>query len=127
MASLQQARILIADDYAPWLDHLRSLLKTRPEWNIIGEASDGQDAVEKAIELQPDIILLDVGMPSLNGIEAAKIIRKKCPKSRILFVTQNGDRDLRNAAMQVGAAGYMAKANAASELLDAIATALRNP
>jgi len=119
-----QARILVADDFAPWRDQLRSFLKKRPEWNIVGEACNGQEAVEKATEMQPDIILLDVGMPSLNGIEAAKIICQRCPKSKILFVTQDGDADIRNAAIGVGATAYVLKANAGTELLDAIATAL---
>jgi DNA-binding NarL/FixJ family response regulator len=117
-------RFLIADDFAPWRDQLRLLLGTRPEWRIIGEACDGQEAIEKAAEMQPDIILLDVGMPLLNGIEAAQIIRQRCPKSKILFVTQDGDVDIRNAAMRVGAVGYVLKANAANELLDAITSAL---
>jgi len=117
-------RFLVADDFAPWRDQLRLLLGTRPEWRIIGEACDGQEAIEKATEMQPDIILLDVGMPLLNGIEAAKIIRQQCPKSKILFVTQDGDVDIRNAAMSVGAVDYVLKTDAANELLDAITRAL---
>jgi len=123
MASSHQARILLVDDFAPWRDQLRSLLEARTDWRIIGEASDGREAVEKATEMQPDIVLLDVGMPSLNGIEAAKIIQR-CPKSKILFVTQNGNGDIRKAALRLGAAGYVLKAHAAGELLNAITTAL---
>lgn len=117
-------RVLVVDDFGPWRDQLRSLLKPRPEWTIISEASDGREAIGKASELRPDIILLDVGMPSLNGIEAAKVIHQRCPKSKILFVTQDGDADVRNAAMRVGAVGYVLKSNAGNELLDAITTAL---
>ena len=124
MASSRQARILLVDDFAPWREQLRSLLNTRSDWNIIGEASDGQEAIEKATEMQPDIILLDVAMPILNGIEAAKVIQQRCSKSRILFVTQDGDDDIRNAAMRVGAAGYLLKSKAGNELLDAITVAL---
>jgi DNA-binding NarL/FixJ family response regulator len=124
MASSRQARILLVDDFAPWREQLRSLLNTRSDWNIIGEASDGQEAIEKATEMQPDIILLDVAMPILNGIEATKVIQQRCPKSRILFVTQDGDDDIRNAAMRVGAAGYLLKSKAGNELLDAITVAL---
>ena len=123
VGTLHQTRILVVDDYAPWRDQLRSILETRPEWNIIGEASDGREAVEKATELQPDIILLDVGMPYLNGIEAAKIIHQRCPKSKIVFVTQDGDSDIRNSAMRVGAAAYVLKTSADRELLEAIASA----
>lgn len=124
MGSAKQARILLVDDFAPWRDQLRSLLNTRREWSIIGEASNGVEAIEKATQVQPDIILLDVGMPSLNGIEAAKIIRHRCPNSKILFVTQDGDVDIRNAAIQAGASGYVLKANVGKELLDAITNAL---
>ena len=74
--------------------------------------------------LQPSIVLLDVGMPGLNGIEAAGIIHQKCPKSKILFVTQDSDSDIRDAAMRTGATGYVRKANAGSDLLGAISTAL---
>ena len=119
-----QARILVADDFAPWRDQLRSFLKKRPEWNIVGEACNGQEAVEKATEMQPDIILLDVGMPHVDGIQAARIIRHRSPKSRIFFVTQESDVDVRNAAMELGAAGYLLKTHAGKDLLDAIVAAL---
>ena len=122
--SHREARILVVDDFAPWRDQIRSLLDTRPEWSIVGEASNGPEAVKKATEMQPDIILLDVGMPFMSGIEAAKAIRHRCPNSRILFVTQDGDNDIRNAAMRLGAAAYVLKANAGSQLLDAIDSAM---
>lgn len=117
-------RILVVDDFSPWRDQIRSLLTARPTWTIIGEASDGREAVEKASELDPDIILLDVGMPRLNGIEAAKIIRETCPRSKIVFVTQDGDDEIRDAAMRAGAMAYVSKANAGTELAEAITTAL---
>ena len=118
MASPRHARILVVDDFAPRRDQLRSLVTVRPEWTIVGKAWNGQEAIEKAIAVQPDIILilLDVGMPSLNQIEAAKIIHHRCPKSRILFVTRDGDDEVRNAAIRVGAAGYVLKAKAGKEL-----------
>ena len=119
------ASVLIADDHASWRDSLRSILKTQPEiWDIIGEASDGQEAVEQATEMQPDIILLDVGMPHVDGIQAARIIRQSSPKSRIVFVTQEGDVDVRNAAMEVGAVGYVLKTHAGKDLLDVITATL---
>jgi DNA-binding NarL/FixJ family response regulator len=119
-----KATILVVDDFEPWRSKVREILQARPEWDVIGEASDGQEAIEKAIEMQPDIILVDMGMPFLNGIEAAKVIRQRCPKSKILFFTQNSDLDLRNEAMGMGAAGYVLKTNAANELLEAISNAL---
>ena len=118
-----ETRVLVVDDFAPWRDQIRSLLKIRPEWKIIGEASDGQEAIEKATEMQPDIILLDLGMSVLR-IEAARIIQQTSPKSKILFVTQDGDNDTMDAAMRLGAAGYVRKTNAACELVDAITNAL---
>ena len=81
-------------------------------------------AIEKSAEMQPDIILLDVQMPYVNGIEAAKIIHQRCPRAKILFVATDGDAELRNAAMEVGAAGYVRKIDAGEELLDAISNAL---
>ncbi|MFL6443662.1 MAG: response regulator transcription factor [Candidatus Sulfotelmatobacter sp.] len=77
-------------------------------------------------ELKPDLILLDIGLPNLSGIEAAKIIRERCPKSKIVFVTENTDSEIRAAAMGSGASGYVVKTNIAHELLDAIAATLRN-
>jgi DNA-binding NarL/FixJ family response regulator len=124
MAPPHQVSILVVDDFAAWRQQLRSMIEMRPGWSIIGEASDGQEAIEKATEMRPDIILLDVAMPSMNGIEAARVIHQRCPKSKILFVTQDGDSDIRNAAMQVGAMGYVLKSKAGNELLDAIAVAL---
>jgi len=94
------ARILVVDDFAAWRDQFRSLLKACPGGNIVGEAPGGQEAIEKAIQMQPDIILLDIGMPVLNEIEAAEIIHQRCPQSKLLFVTQEGDAELRNAAMR---------------------------
>ena len=124
MSGMRQVRILVVVDVAVWRSQIRSLLKAYPEWTVIGEACDGNEAVEKANQLQPDIVLLDVGMPVLNGIKAAKIIRQRCPNSKILFVTQDGDRDIRDEAMRTGALGYVLKTNAAHELVNVISTAL---
>ena len=87
---------------------------------------DGLQAVEKATQLRPDIALLDIGMPNLNGIEAAKRIRQASPGSRIIFVTHDGDQEVRMAALATGAEAYLLKANAWSELLPAIDAALGN-
>jgi DNA-binding NarL/FixJ family response regulator len=77
-------------------------------------------------ELQPHVVLLDLGLPTLNGIEAARIIRQRCRKSRIIFLTENTDSEIRDEAVSTGASGYLLKTNAAHELLDAIAAALRH-
>ena len=116
--------ILLADDSAPWRSELRSLLRSKPEWTIVFEACNGLEAVQKTRELNPDVVLLDIGMPGLNGIEAARIIRQKSPNCLIVFVTENRDADIRDAAMGTGASGYVVKADAGRELLEAIQAAL---
>ena len=118
-------RILVADDYALWRDLVHSLLQAHPEWQIIGEASNGLEAIQMAKERLPDIFLLDIGMPVLNGIEAAKRIRQHSPTSKIVFATQNNDEDIKIEALTAGAHAYLSKAKAGSELLPAIEAALR--
>jgi len=87
---------------------------------IIGEASDGLEAVQKAEQLQPDLVVLDIGLPRLNGIEAARRIRKLCPASAILFVSQESSGDVVREALSTGALGYVIKARAGSELVAAV-------
>jgi DNA-binding NarL/FixJ family response regulator len=122
----RSAAILVADDVLDWRVQIRSIVQRRPEWQVICEACDGVQAAEKATQLRPDIVLLDIGMPILNGIEAAKRIRQSSPASKIIFVTQDHDEDVRISALAIGAEAYVVKANAATELLPAIDAALRN-
>jgi DNA-binding NarL/FixJ family response regulator len=117
--------ILIADDSAEWRNRTRKILSTRSEWEIIAEACNGQEAVQFAADLRPDIVLLDIGMPVLNGIEAAVIIRQACPESRIIFVTMHNDEDITSAALEIGAVGYVLKTEAQSELALVIEAALQ--
>jgi len=119
-------RILLVDDFEPWRQSLRSMLKRRGELQLVGEATDGLEAVQKAEELQPDLILLDIGLPHLNGIEAAKQIHRASPGTRIIFLTLNSDADVVRAALDTGAKGYLLKADAGSELWPAIEAALRS-
>lgn len=126
MTLMSTARILVADDFDDWRVEIRSILQARPDWRVIGEACDGLQAVQKTVELRPDVVLLDIGMPILNGIEAAQRIRKSCPDSRIVFVTENNDREVEIAALASGAEGYVLKSCAATKLLPTIETALRH-
>jgi len=121
---LSTVRILVIDDYAPWRRFITSTLQKLPEFQIVGEGTDGMEAVEKAQELQPDLILLDIGLPKLDGIKAAARIRECAPKARILFFTENSSPDIAEEAMRTGADGYVVKAGAAEELLPAITAIL---
>jgi DNA-binding NarL/FixJ family response regulator len=120
----QAFRVLVVEDYAPFRRFVCSTLGTRLELQIVGEASDGLEAVEKAEELQPDLIVLDIGLPTLNGIEAARRIRKLSPESKILFISQESSSDVVQEALALGALGYVVKTHAGSELLPAVKAAL---
>jgi DNA-binding NarL/FixJ family response regulator len=116
----------VVDDYEPFRRFICSTLRKRPEFHIIGEISDGLNAVHKADELRPDLIVLDIGLPTLNGIEAAHRIRKLAPESKILFVSQESSADVVHEALALGALGYVVKAHAGSELLAAVEAILQN-
>ena len=113
-------RVLVVDDYEPFRRFVCSTLGKRPEWQIVGEASDGLEAVQKAEELQPDLIVLDIGLPTLNGIEVARRIRKLSTESRILVLSQESSADVVQEALSLGVLGYVVKAYAGSELLAAV-------
>ena len=117
-------RVLVVDDYEPFRRFIRSTLRKRPELQIVGETSDGLEAVNKAEELRPDLIVLDIGLPSLNGIEAARRIRKVSPESKIVFMSQESSADVVQEALALGALGYVVKAHAGSELLAAVEAVL---
>ncbi len=112
-------RILLVDDFAPWRRFVVTKLGQNHIIRMVGVASDGLAAVLKAEELQPDMILLDVGLPKMNGIEAARRIRKVAPQSKILFLTQELDVDVARVALTYGH-GYVVKSGAHNELFSAI-------
>ena len=118
-------RVLVVDDYESWRTFITSTLKMKPELQLLAEAADGREAVELAQQLQPDLVLLDIGLPTLNGIEAARRIREVSPASKILFVTENRSRDVAEEALRTGAGGYVVKSSAASELLPAVAAVIQ--
>ena len=118
-------RILIADDFKDWRRQVRLALQVRPEWQVIAEASDGREAIQKAEELKPDLIVLDVSLPNVNGIEAARQIRQLSPSSKIVFLSQNNDLNLVRAALGTGAQGYVYKMDGRRDFLPAIEAVLR--
>jgi DNA-binding NarL/FixJ family response regulator len=121
--SMSLVRMLVVDDYAPFCQLIRAMLQ-RAEFQVIGQASDGLEAVRKTQELQPDLILLDVSLPSLNGLETAKRIRTVAPSSKILFISQESDSDVVREALALGALGYVHKSRAQTELWPAIEAVL---
>ena len=118
-------RILVVEDHELFRRFICSTLGEGSELQIIGEASDGLEAVRKAEELHPDLILLDIGLPSLNGIEAARRIHKLSPESKILFVSQESSADVVREALGTGASGYIVKTDAGRELLEGVRAVLR--
>ena len=122
--SAPAVRVLVVEDYQPFRRFVCSTLSELPNLQIIAEVSDGLDAVRKAEELQPELILMDVGLPTLNGIEAARRIRTLSPDSRIIFVSQESDPSIVQEALDLGAAGYLVKMSVASDLLNALEAVL---
>jgi len=118
-------RILVVDDFEPFRRIVASMFQKQPELQIICEVSDGLEAVQKAKELQPDLILLDIGLPKLHGIEAGRRIRKVSPTSLILFVSLESSADVVQEALNSGAQGYVIKSDVGSELLTALNAVLR--
>ena len=117
-------RTLVVDDCEPWRQQVCSILQTQQELRVVAGIADGLEAVQRAKELQPDLILLDIGLPNLNGLEAANRIRQLAPDARILFLTLNSDQDVVRAALNTGAQGYVLKTDAGRELLPAVAGVL---
>jgi DNA-binding NarL/FixJ family response regulator len=118
--ALSAVRILVVDDFEPWRQQVCSLLQTDQDLHVVAEAGDGLEAVQKAKELQPDLILLDIGLPALNGLEAAKRIRQVDPSVKIIFLTHISDKDVVRAALSDGAQGYVRKLDAGRELFAAV-------
>jgi DNA-binding NarL/FixJ family response regulator len=114
--------VLVVDDYEPWRRYVRAEVQENARWRIVGEASDGIEAVRQAQAHKPDLILLDLGLPMLNGLEAARRILAHDPSVRILFLTEQCSRDIAEAALGIGARGYMVKTDAGGKLLSAMET-----
>jgi DNA-binding NarL/FixJ family response regulator len=108
--------VLVVDDYEPFRRFVNAMLKEIPQLQVVGEAADGFEAVRKANELQPDLMLLDIGLPGLNGIEAARRIRVISPECQIIFVSLESSADVMEEALDLGALSYVAKERIGSEL-----------
>ena len=117
-------RILVVEDFASFRQLIRSTLGKNPGLQVICEVLDGPEAVHKAEELKPDLILLDIGLPTLNGIEAARQIRKLAPESKIIFLSQESSAEVVEEALRLGAWGYVLKTRAGSDLLPAVEAVL---
>lgn len=117
-------RVLVVDDFEPFRRLVCSILKKKQDLQVICESCDGLDAVQKAQELQPDLILLDLGLPKLNGFAAARQIRQLAPESKILLVSIESSPDLVQEAFSSGVHGYVSKARVGSDLLAAVEAVL---
>jgi DNA-binding NarL/FixJ family response regulator len=118
-------RILIVDDQEPVRRALRGLLRTQPAFQLCGEAADGLEAIEKARELKPQVVLMDVSMPRLDGLEATRQIIKALPETEVLILTQHDSEQAARAAKDAGARGYLSKSDA-RYLISAVETVSRH-
>lgn len=118
---MSELRVLLGDDHAVLRHGLKRILEDRRDWRVVAEAGDGREAVRHAIELDPDVAVLDIGMPLLNGIEATRQIVRRAPSVRVLILSMHSDQAYVTQAVQAGARGYLLKESAGSELIAAIA------
>jgi two-component system response regulator NreC len=121
---MKKTRILIVDDHAVVRDGIRSVLQSSPEYAIVGEADDGELAVELVPELKPDVIIMDISMPKMNGIEAATILKKEHPDVKIIILTVHEDEAYAYQILRAGACGYVLKTAGKKEIRDAITSAM---
>jgi DNA-binding NarL/FixJ family response regulator len=117
---MQKIKVLIADDHAIMRDGIRALLDINDDIEVIGEASEGKEAVEKVQELMPDVVVMDIAMPGLNGMEATRLIAKSAPKVKVLVLTQHDNKEYILSAIKAGATGFVPKRALGSELVSAI-------
>jgi DNA-binding NarL/FixJ family response regulator len=119
-------RILVADDHEVVRHGVRSLLVAHPGWEVIAEAADGRDAVEKASQLHPDVVILDIGMPNLNGLEATRQILRGHPGARVLILTMHESEQVVREVLEAGARGFLLKSDAGRDLVAAVEALQRN-
>ena len=117
---MPKLRLLLGDDHTLMRQGLRKILEERPEWEVVAEVGDGREAIREAVALQPDVAILDVGMPLLNGIDAAQQIVKRVPATRVLVLSMHSDEAYVTRALQAGATGYMLKDSAGKDLIKGV-------
>ncbi|OFW04307.1 MAG: DNA-binding response regulator [Acidobacteria bacterium RIFCSPLOWO2_02_FULL_68_18] len=117
---MAKLRILLADDHTVVRQGLRKVLEVRPDWEVVAEAGDGREAVRQAEELEPDVAILDITMPLLNGVEATRQIVRRSPSTRVLVLTMHADEAYVNQILQAGATGYLLKDSADVDLIQAV-------
>jgi DNA-binding NarL/FixJ family response regulator len=117
-------RVLVVDDYEPWANFVSAVAALNPEVNVVGQATDGLTALQKVVELKPDLVVLDIGLPDVCGIKLSQQILQLIPKCRILFLSANTDPAVVRAALLTGAQGYVVKSSAARDLMPALEAVL---
>ena len=117
-------RVLVVDDFEPWRRFVSVMLRTKPGLVIVGEASNGSEAFQKAVELEPDLILMDVGLPTLNGLDTVRRIRDFVPEAKIILLSDDSSFDVVQKAMTLGASAYVLKTSASADLLTTVETVL---
>src|SRR5712671_4630982 len=116
---MAKTRIMLADDHTLFRQGIRTLIASETDMEVVGEASNGGDAVEKAAEARPDVVLMDIGMPGLSSFEATRQVKKNRPETKVLFLTMYDDEDHLVECMEVGAGGYVLKDSPAQQLVSA--------
>jgi two-component system, NarL family, response regulator NreC len=120
---MARLRLLVADDHPIVRHGLRKIVEAQPDWEIVGEASDGQDAVQQTLRLRPDVAIVDIGMPVVDGIEATRQISQRCPDVQVLILSMHADEAYVVRSLQAGAKGYLLKDSAGADLIQAVAAA----
>ena len=126
VATMRKLRILLADDHETVREGLKVILNGQPDMEVVGQAANGREAVSRAAELDPDMVIMDVSMPGANGLEATQAVKATCPRTRVITLTRHRDEGYIHALLRAGASGYVLKQSRADELLHAVRTVAGN-
>lgn len=118
-------RVLIVDDFPAWRSFVALQIRQKKAWQIVSQASDGAEAVQKAFEFHPEVVVLDIGLPGLGGLEVAQCILRDLPATKILFLSENRSSEVVQESLRIGASGYVLKSDSVKDLLPAMAAVLR--